>query len=131
MVKKRILIVDDEVSLSQILRLNLEQSGDYEVAVANSGTEGLEAALTFKPDLVLLDLMMPDMDGTDVAARLEEDPRTRDIAIVFVTAVAQREEVGAGGAMIGGRAVLAKPVEASEVIDMIQRQLARRPSPHR
>jgi len=127
MANKRILVVDDEVSLSQMLKLNLERTKVYEVRVANGGRAALRAVAEFQPDLVLLDLMMPDMDGTEVAMQLASDPRTSKIPIVFLTAVAQKAEVKARGGIIGGRAFIAKPVEAHEVIAAIEKYLA--PSP--
>ena len=73
MSKQRILVVDDEPSITRLLKLNLEQTGRYEVRVENLGARAYEAAQEFMPDLVLLDIMMPDMDGSDVAASLKED----------------------------------------------------------
>ena len=123
MSKRRILIVDDEVMLARMLQLNLEKQGRYEVRVANSGAAGLKTAREFKPDLVLLDLMMPDMDGTEVANRLADDPETQQIKVVFLTALVQKAKVKAQGGVVGGRTFIAKPVEANEVIATIERQL--------
>jgi len=128
MVKKRILVVDDEVTLARMLELNIERTGMYEVHLAHSGRDGLAAARELVPDLVLLDLMMPDMDGTDVAEQLGADPATSRIPIVFLTAVAQKAEVAAHGGVIGGRTFIAKPVEAAEVMAVIARQLEGSPA---
>ena len=95
MSKKRILVVDDETSITRLLKLNLEQTGNYEVREENFGARVLEAAREFKPDLVLLDVMLPDMDGGDVAAGLKQDPALRKTPVVFLTAAVKKEELGA------------------------------------
>jgi two-component system sensor histidine kinase/response regulator len=124
----RILIIDDEVSLALMLKLNLERTGRFEVHTASSGGTGLSEARELRPDLILLDLMMPDMDGTEVADRLAENPRTSDIPIIFLTAVAQKAEVKARGGVIGGRTFIAKPAEAAEVVAAIEKRLERGPA---
>ena len=125
MTMHRILVVDDEVALARTVALNLEDTGRFEVAVANNGTEALDMAPRFRPDLILLDLMMPDMDGSEVAERLCADPLLRDVPVVFLTAVVAKAEVKAGGDMIGGRCFLAKPARAEELVSCIDNQLRR------
>ncbi len=121
MTKKRILLLDDEASFTRMLRLNLERTGRYEVREENRGAQGLAAATQFKPDLILLDVIMPDADGGDVAARIKADKNLKDTPIVFLTAVVTKKEEG----VIGGRPFLAKPVSLQEVIDCIEKYLAR------
>jgi len=84
--RKKILVVDDEVSLTRMLKRNLEATGRYEVCEENFGARALEAARAFGPDLIVLDVMMPDADGGEVASRLGEDPRLRDVPVIFLTA---------------------------------------------
>jgi len=84
---KRILVVDDEPSVTRNLKLNLESSGDYDVFAENHAGNALAAARIFRPDLILLDVMMPGMDGGDVAARLRADPLLRDTPVIFLTAL--------------------------------------------
>lgn len=120
---KKILLIDDEVDFLRITKLNLAETGEYEVFTAANGREGIEIAKSKKPDLILLDVLMPDMDGGDVAAALEDDVSTKDIPIVFVTAVAKKDEVDAGGGLIGGRPFLAKPVNAKELCEYIKKIL--------
>ncbi len=117
--KKRILLIDDEPSFTRMLKLNLEETGAYEVREENRGKFGLAAARQFKPDLILLDIIMPDMSGGEVAFEIEADRTTKDTPIVFLTAALKKEDEG----MIGGRAFIAKPVTVKEVIDCIERTL--------
>jgi len=125
MSKKRILIVDDEASITRLLRLNLEQTGRYEVREENLGAKVHDAAAEFRPDLILLDVMMPDMDGGDVAASLKEDPALRKIPVVFLTAAVKKEELGAPDGKIGGRTYIAKPLNVQGVISVIERTIGK------
>ena len=125
MSKQRILVVDDEPSITRLLKLNLEQTGRYEVRVENLGARAYEAAQEFMPDLVLLDVMMPDMDGSDVAASLKEDPALRKIPVVFLTAAVKAEELGAPDAKIGGRTYIAKPLNVQGVLSVIERTIGK------
>ena len=125
--KKRILVVDDARTITALLKSKLEATGRYEVREENAGSKVVAVAREFHPDLVLLDIMMPDADGGDVAAAFRADPLLRAIPIVFLTAAVTREEVATkgGGAMtIRGRVFLAKPVNIDEVLTCLERQLA-------
>lgn len=124
MSQKRILVVDDEVSITRLLKLNLERTGQYTVREENAGIMAVPAAREFKPDLILMDVMMPGMTGGDVAAQLREDPALRRIPLVFLTAAVKREEMGGGTARIAGRQYIAKPLNVQEVIAVIEKTLA-------
>src|SRR2546422_3315981 len=93
MKKKRILIIDDEASFTRLLNLNLGCTGKYAVRAENNPPEGLAAVREFHPDLILLDVMMPQMDGGTLAAQLQSDSRFRQIPIVFLTAAVRKDEV--------------------------------------
>lgn len=82
---KRILIVDDEIDLSELLSYNLQRAG-YDTRLAHDGRAGLEAVESFGPDLVILDVMMPEMSGTEVAQRLRRDARTAHLPVIMLTA---------------------------------------------
>jgi two-component system OmpR family response regulator len=124
MAKKKILVVDDEASLTRMLRRNLEATGKYEVREENSGAHAYETAREFQPDMIMLDVMMPDMDGGDVAAKIQDDESLKHIPIVFLTAILKKEEVAEStGSTIGGRTFLAKPVKVDDLIACIENHL--------
>ena len=119
--KKRILIVDDDTSFTRLLKLNLEQTNLYAVRVENKASRALATAREFLPDLMLLDVMMPEMDGGDLAAQAQDDPVLKSIPIVFLTAAVERKEVSSHGRHIGGLPFLAKPADLKEVMGCIEK----------
>lgn len=121
MEKKRILIVDDEAGVTRMLKMYLEGTQAYEVRTENQGTRALPAAREFKPHLVLLDIVMPDMDGASVAAALGADAGLKDTPVVFLTALVTNKEAGGAGRSIGGRPFVAKPVDPERIIDVIEK----------
>jgi DNA-binding response OmpR family regulator len=121
--KKRILVVDDEPSITRLLKLNLEQAGDYEVATENVSKVALATAEAFRPDLILLDVMMPGRDGGDLAGAFQASPTMKGVPIVFLTAAVTREEVHARHGLVGGLPFLAKPVNLHEVLGCLERHL--------
>ena len=126
MEKKRILVIDDEATFAWLLKLNLEQRGPYEVTTAHRGLQGLEAAKRSRPDLVLLDMIMPDLDGADVAERFEADADLRDVPIVFITAMVSKGEVMTDAAgRVGRHPYISKPVSMEEILSCIEEQLGR------
>lgn len=120
MKKKKILLVDDEVDLTKFLKINLEQSGEFEVEIANTGKRGIELAKEIHPDLIFLDILMPEINGGLVAETLHNDQSTKDIPIVFLTALAKKEELGAKEGKIGSYHILAKPVTAEQIMAYIR-----------
>ena len=123
MTKRRILVIDDEPHFVQMLKLVLERTGTYEVHTETRGRQGVAAARGFQPDLILLDVIMPDLDGGEVASQMRDDERLQQIPIVFVTATASRNEVKAAGSRIGGHLFLAKPVSIPDLVACIEAQL--------
>jgi len=87
----KVLVVDDEPYIADLAKVKLSHGG-FEVRTANSGPEALEAAAQDVPDVVVLDVMMPGMDGWEVARRLREDPATQNVAILMLTALGVHEE---------------------------------------
>jgi DNA-binding response OmpR family regulator len=93
--KKRVLVVDDEKDLVELISFNLVRNG-YEAVPAHNGNEALEAALANPPDLIVLDIMLPGLSGTEVARRLKSDPRTASVPIVMLTARGEETDVVVG-----------------------------------
>ncbi len=125
MQKKRILVVDDEAGVTRSIKLNLEHLGAYEVCTENNARQALKTAREFKPDLILLDVMMPEMDGDTVAAQLRETAALKNTPIVFLTAVVSNKETKGQEAVIGGQNFLAKPVDLAELTRCIEEHLPR------
>jgi CheY-like chemotaxis protein len=121
--KKKILLVDDEPALTRMLRLNLEQTGRFEVREENRGTNALRAAREFLPDLIFLDVMMPDVGGDEVAEQLKQDPQLCRIKYAFLTAIVTKRETGKGAAQISGETFLAKPVKRDELLAVVDELL--------
>lgn len=122
--KKRILVVDDEIGFTRLLKLNLEQTNDYDVRIENRPAHALNAAREFGPDLVLLDVLMPGMFGADVAVGLRADARFKSTPIVFITAAVSKTRVKENDGLISGFPFLAKPSSVEEVIEQIEQRLA-------
>jgi CheY-like chemotaxis protein len=119
--KKTLLIIDDEVDFCYFLQKNLEATNEYEVSTCNSGEEGLIKAKLTHPDLIILDIMMPGMAGPDVADALKRDEATRNIPVVFLTAIIQEQEAKLKQNIIGGWYYMAKPVKLKDLISMIKK----------
>ncbi len=121
MEKKKILIIDDEEDFCQMIEFNLEDSGKYEVKIETKGKEALAAAKEFKPALIFLDIVMPDVPGDEVAQQLKADEMTKDIPVVFLTALVSGDEVASQDGVIGGNPFIAKPVPIEKLIDCIEK----------
>jgi len=119
----RILIIDDEESFTFFVKLNLETDPRFAVVIANRGEEGLKLAKSMKPDLILLDIMMPGMFGTEVAQSLLADDHTKDIPVIFLSAAIRKEQAEKDGGMIGGRDLIVKPVTKEELTSRIETAL--------
>jgi DNA-binding response OmpR family regulator len=115
---KRILLVDDEADLVEMMKMRLEFYG-YEVFTAYDGVDALEKAKRSKPDLMILDVMMPRMDGFRVCQALKEDPHYAHIPIILFTARAQQDEMQIGEEC-GANAYLTKPCDTSKLLTTIQ-----------
>jgi len=123
MIKRRVLIVDDDPSLSRLAGVILEQSKGYEVRIENHPTRALAAARQYKPDLILLDVDMPGKSGGEVAREIRSDRLLCDTPILFLTALASREEAGTHEVERGGSHFLAKPVDSWVLLESVERML--------
>ena len=90
--KKRILLIDDEETIQEVVQLGIEIEAGWQVAIASSGLEGINLAQTQQPDAILLDVMMPDMDGLSTLSSLKANAKTRSIPVIFLTAKTQAAE---------------------------------------
>ena len=115
-VKKKILVVDDENSFCALLKLNLERRGPFEVLTTSNPHSVIKLAKENQPDLILLDILMPEMDGMTVAAGLKGNKDTEDIAIAFLTALADEEEVRDIKGKAGDNYILSKLTTTEELI---------------
>ena len=122
--KPRILIVDNNSRFARSARLLLDQSGKYVACTVIDPRRALETGRSFKPDLVLVDLIMPQEDGTEVAAQLEADWALHGVPIVFLTSLITAEEAKDGRRVYGHR-ILPKPVSGSELIRIVEENLPR------
>ena len=118
MVPQRVLVVDDDPVIQRLLQVNFEME-DYVVLTASDGAEGLLKARTQRPDILLLDVMMPKMDGIAVAQALRADPKTAHLPIIMLTAKAQAADIQAGRD-VGVDIYVTKPFDPLELIETVR-----------
>jgi DNA-binding response OmpR family regulator len=118
---KEILIVDDEPSIVVPIQFLMEQQG-YSVLVAENGEDALDIIYKYKPDLILLDIMLPRIDGYEVCEIVRLDPRYRDIKIIFITAKGREVEI-AKGLALGADAYITKPFSNTELVSQVKELL--------
>jgi len=123
MAKKKILVVDDEEDILELIRYNLAREG-YKILCASSGEDGLKAAKSEKPDLIVLDLMLPGIDGLDVTRRLKAEDSTRNIPIVMLTAKGEESDIVAG-LELGAEDYITKPFSPRVLVARIKAALRR------
>lgn len=119
--RKRVLAVDDEKLIVLAIRHNLQLAG-FEVIEAYDGREALEVIDRERPDLVILDVMMPELNGWDVLSCIRDDPELQDIPVIMLTALGQDSDEREG-ILRGADVYLTKPYEPQELVDLVQRLL--------
>ena len=122
--KRRVLIVDDDGASTHLVKVLLERAGHYLVLEENDAAKAHQSARDFRPDVILLDIMMPKTDGAEVAAQVEADPELRSTPIIFLTALVTMPEAKTGLRIEGHRS-LAKPINIPELINQIEESLPR------
>lgn len=127
--RRRILIVDNDSNTTHLVKVLLERTGHYLVLEENDATRAHHNARNFRPDLILLDVVMPETDGGEVAAQIENDPELHNTPIVFLTALVTRAEERSG-LNIQGHPFPAKPVSIPELINAIEQHLPVRVASH-
>jgi len=120
--ERRILIVDDDRDSTHVIKILLEKTGQYLVLEENDAAKAHQTARNFRPDLILLDIMMPKVDGGVLAAQIEGDTRLQRTPIIFLTALVTKAEAKAG-LRVQGHPVLAKPINIPELINGIDENL--------
>lgn len=120
----RVLVVDDDPVIQRLLKVNFEMEG-YQVTVAGDGLEGLERARADRPDVVVLDIMMPKMDGLAVTRALKADPDTAPIPVLLLSAKAQEADMRAGAATRAD-AYVTKPFDPLELLERVEALIAER-----
>jgi CheY-like chemotaxis protein len=123
MPKRKILVVDNEAEFASIVKLNLEHTNDYEVRIETKGASAVNAAKEFKPDLIFLDIFMPDMDGGSVLRLMKNEQELKEIPVGFLTALVDGKGVNAYDGFIAGQAYLAKPVTTAKLLACINKHL--------
>lgn len=121
--KKRVVIIDDEGNFCKLVKKNLETTGEFEVHIATNGNSGVALVKEVKPDLILLDVVMPEMDGPDVVSLIRKDQSIKDIPIVFLTAMVKEDESSSDANFTMGYSLLAKTVPVTELIACIKKNV--------
>ena len=117
--KTKVLIVDDEEGFTRLAKLTLTQ---YELCEENNSAQALATAKRFQPDLILLDVMMPNLDGGDVAAQIRSEPSLEHVPIVFLTAIVTKHEARSRP-HLGGYPFISKPITATALAEKIEHYL--------
>lgn len=117
---KKILMVEDDADIRRVAVMALKFKGGFEVATAENGEEGLRKAKSDRPDVILLDSMMPVMDGPETCRRLKSDDELKDIPVIFLTAKSQKKEIEAG-LELGAVGYLVKPFDPMTLADELKK----------
>jgi len=124
----RVLVVEDDVDIQKVIRMSLKIRGVSEVVLVETGTECIERLAGFTPDVILLDVMMPHLDGYETCRRLKQDPATRAIPVVFLTARVQKAD-RERGMKLGALGYLTKPFDPMTLHDQILELLSEHSGP--
>lgn len=122
----KVLVIDDEEHFCRALKIGFAMKAAFQVTTTTLGEEGIRLAKKIKPDIILLDIMMPDISGPEVAEQLADDQATSSIPIIFVTAIVKENEVKENNGLAGKRIFIAKPVKIDELIKKINEVLSHR-----
>ncbi len=122
--KIRVFVVDDQPNLSALMQIYLERTGRYQVTVENRSGQALAVARKLQPEMIILDVDMPGKDGGEVANEMKADPQLRNVPILFCTSLISQSVAGKGSVVTGGKRFLAKPIDATVLIDTVDKMLA-------
>jgi CheY-like chemotaxis protein len=121
--QQKILVIDDDAVLTRLLAALVAERTNYKLIVENDATKAIATAGQHRPDLILLDVMMPEHDGGDVAAHIRKLPGMKKVPIIYMTAAVRKEEVDDGKGYIGGEAFVAKPFDFPYLLTRIREHL--------
>jgi CheY-like chemotaxis protein len=127
MTKKRIMVIDDDIQSTRMVKLALERTGRYEVQQVNDPIHALDAARAFKPDLILLDICMPGAEGVEVAFQIRADMEFQATPVVFLSSLVSEREALGDGSTTGGFHFVAKPARLPRMITCIEKSLETKP----
>jgi len=117
---KRVLVVDDEPQITDLIKVYLERVGGYQVQVENDSSQAMAVARQFQPDVIVLDIMMPEPDGSELAASMRADPTLRHVPILFLTALVSQSESCDPKFGFDRRHYLPKPIDFEQLIESIE-----------
>ena len=120
MSKSTILVIDDEKDVLTLMAELLDIRG-YDVLTADNGADGFQIAVSERPDIVILDISMPDMDGGQVAEKLKENPQTQNIPLIFLTGLISKDSEVGSNHIVGGNIMFAKPCDIDELTEQIEK----------
>jgi len=120
----KVLVIDDEAGFTKLLKMNLEKSGEFEVCIENNSMKALASARQFEPDVILLDVVMPGLDGGDVAAQFQGDIRLKSVPVIMLTALVSPGETNQDAvAHSGTLTVLPKPVKLEKLTTCLKQAM--------
>jgi len=120
MSKSTILVIDDEKDVLTLMSELLDIRG-YDVLTADNGVDGFQIAVSKRPDIIILDISMPDMDGGQVAEKLKENPQTQNIPLIFLTGLISKDSEVGSNHVVGGNIMFAKPCDIGELTEQIEK----------
>lgn len=126
---KRVLVIDDEANVTHLVKLALERTGFYTVREENSSTQAVNTAREFKPDVILLDVIMPNIDGGALAVSFDADPYLKTVPKIFITGAVSRKEAKEEGLQSGGFVFLAKPINLQNLLHCLEGVLGKPAGP--
>jgi DNA-binding response OmpR family regulator len=126
---KKILVVDDDRDFSFFLKKNLEKRDGYHISVCNESVNAIAAIKKLRPDLVLLDIMMPDKSGIDIAAELKSDKSLRNIPVIFLTSIIKEDELEKQKNVLGEGTYVPKVIETEKLLSIVENAMDNAPQP--